>query len=71
MTNVNLLKEKIKESGLKHKYIAERLGMTPQGLYKKLSDSSDWFFSQVMVMKELLRLSDDEVNKIFYAKEVA
>ncbi len=70
MTNTTLLRQKIDESGLKMQYIAEKLGMTPQGLYKKLKDESDWFFSQVMILKDLLHLSEEDVNKIFFALNV-
>lgn len=70
MTNVTLLRQKIDDSGLKMAYIAEQLGMTPQGLYKKLKDGSDWLFSQVMIIKKLLQLSDDEVNAIFFNDDV-
>lgn len=70
MTNVTLLRQKIDDSGLKMVYIAEQLGMTPQGLYKKLKDGSDWIFSQVMIIKKLLQLSDDEVNAIFFNYDV-
>lgn len=70
MTNVTLLRQKIDDSGLKMAYIAEQLGVTPQGLYKKLKDGSDWLFSQVMIIKKLLQLSDDEVNAIFFNDDV-
>ena len=70
MTNVTLLRQKIDDSGLKMSYIAEQLNMTPQGLYKKLKDGSDWLFSQVMIIKKLLQLSDEEVNAIFFNDDV-
>lgn len=66
MTNVTLLRQRIDGSGLKMSYIASQLDMTPQGLYKKLKDGSDWTFTQVMVIKRLLNLSDEEVNTIFF-----
>lgn len=70
MTNVTLLRAKITESGLKLLYIAEQLGMTPQGLSVKLKDGTDWKSSQIVVMKKLLNLTDDEVNRIFLAQLV-
>jgi DNA-binding phage protein len=70
MTNVTLLRQKIDDSGLKMSFIAEQLNMTPQGLYKKLKDGSDWLFSQVMIIKKLLQLSDEEVNIIFFNDDV-
>lgn len=70
MTNVTLLRQRIDKSGLKMSYIAEQLNMTPQGLYKKLKDESDWLFTQVMIIKRLLHLSDEEVNAIFFTIDV-
>ena len=70
MTNVTLLRQKIDESGLKMSHIASQLDMTPQGLYKKLKDGSDWTFTQVMTIKRLLNLSDEEVNAIFFNTNV-
>lgn len=70
MTNVTLLRQKIDDSGLKMSFIAEQLNMTPQGLYKKLQNGSDWLFSQVMIIKKLLQLSDEEVNIIFFNDDV-
>ena len=66
VTNTELLREKIDGSGLKKSYIASQLDMTSQGLYKKLKDGSDWTFSQVMIIKRLLHLTDEEVNLIFF-----
>lgn len=70
MTNVTLLRQKIDDSGLKMSFIAEQLNMTPQGLYKKLKGGSDWLFSQVIIIKKLLQLSDEEVNIIFFNDNV-
>lgn len=66
VTNTELLRKKIDGSGLKKSYIASQLDMTSQGLYKKLKDGSDWTFSQVMIIKRLLHLTDEEVNLIFF-----
>lgn len=70
MTNTTLLKEKMDQSGYKIVYIAEQLKMTQQGIYKKLKDGSEWNYSQVMMLKDILRLSDDDVNNIFFTDEV-
>lgn len=70
MVDVNLLKTRMDESGLKKGFIAQQLGVTPQGLYKKLTDKSDWYYTQVMVLKDLLKLSDEDVSEIFFAENV-
>ena len=70
MTNTALLRQKIDSSGYKVIYLAEKVGLTPQGFYKKLKDGSDWTFTQVMILKELLHLTKEEVNAIFFNSEV-
>ena len=62
MTNTTLLKKKIDSSGYKVIFLAEKVGLTPQGFYKKLKDGSEWTFSQVMILKDLLYLTNEEVD---------
>jgi DNA-binding phage protein len=66
MTNTTLLKKKIDTSGYKVIFLAEKVGLTPQGFYKKLKDGSEWTFSQVMILKDLLHLTNEEVDSIFF-----
>lgn len=70
MTNTLLLRQKVEESGYKVIYLAEKVKLTPQGFYKKLNDGSDWLYSQVMILKDLLHLADDEVDAIFFTAKV-
>ena len=70
MTNTILLKEKIDESGYKIMFLAEKVGLTPQGFYKKLKDGSEWTYSQAKILSEYLRLTRDEIDNIFFAAGV-
>lgn len=70
MTDTELLRQKIKDSGYKVVFLADKVGLTPQGFYKKLQDESDWTFTQVMRLQELLRLTKDEIDDIFFNPEV-
>lgn len=70
MTNTTLLKKKIDSSGYKVIFLAEKVGLTPQGFYKKLKDGSEWTFSQVMILKDLLYLTNEEVDSIFFNEKV-
>ena len=70
MTDTELLSQKIKDSGYKVVFLADKVGLTPQGFYKKLQDGSDWTFTQVMRLQELLRLTKDEIDDIFFNPEV-
>lgn len=71
MTNVELLRKKIDESGYKISYIASRLGITPQGLYLKLNGTNQFKSKEIQVLCELLDISDlYEMKSIFFATEV-
>lgn len=66
MVNTELLRHKIDESGLKIAFICDKLGITPQGFYKRLDSKSDWSFTQVMTLKSLLSLSEKDLDDIFF-----
>lgn len=65
MTDVRLLKEKIKETGLKKVYIAKQLGLTYQGYLRKENGQSEFISSEISMMKDLLSLSLEDVSDIF------
>ena len=66
MTNTKLLREKIDASGLKLQYIADQLGITRFGLYKKLQNGSEFKPSQIVKLCELLRIETaEEREQIF------
>ena len=70
MTNTELLKEKIDKSGYRITFLAEKTGMTPQGFYKKLKDGSEWTYSQVKILSDLLCLTKKETDYIFFNLKV-
>lgn len=63
MTNTKLLREKVDASGLKLQYIADQLGISRFGLYKKLQDGSEFKPSQIVKLCELLRIETTEERK--------
>lgn len=65
MTNTRLLEQKIKDSGLKLTYIADRLGVVWITLRRKLDGENEFKQSEIVVLKDLLHLTDEEVNSIF------
>lgn len=67
MCNTTLLRQKIDDSGYKLRFIAKKLGITYAGLLKKLNNETEFKASEIAVLKELLKLTDDEVNQIFFA----
>lgn len=68
MANLIVLKDKVKESGLKKSYIAERLGITRQSFSNKLNGVSDFKIEEMSNMCEVLDLSEEERDNIFLCK---
>lgn len=70
MVNEQLLREKISESGYKMQFIAEKCGLTYQGLLNKLTGVRPFKTTEAGALKDLLKLSNDEFNHIFFADYV-
>ena len=66
MTNTTLLRQKIDKSGYKLQFLAEKCGLTYFGFMKKVNNETEFKASEVMILKELLHLTDDEVMEIFF-----
>lgn len=68
--NMKLLREKIDESGYKLAFIAKKLGITYPGLLKKLTGETEFKVSEVQILRELLNLTDSEMEDIFFTPNV-
>ncbi len=68
MINTQLLDAKIEASGLKIGYIIEKLGLSRNGFDKKRKGITPFRVSEVYVLKDLLKLTDEEEVIIFYPK---
>lgn len=66
MIKGNLLREKIDTCGFKLVYVAKKVGVSYQAFLKKLNNETEFKASEVMILKELLHLTDDEVMEIFF-----
>ena len=55
MTNSELLKEKIEESGMTMVAIARKTGIKRETLYNKLSGKSEFTASEIVAMSKVLR----------------
>ena len=64
------LRKKIDQAGFKLTYVAERCGLTYQGLKKKLDGDTEFKASEIAVLKDMLNLSDAEVHDIFFNDDV-
>jgi predicted transcriptional regulator len=67
MINYELLRNRIDKSGIKIYALAEACGLTPQGLYKKLSGKSDFRCTEIICISKALNLSNEDRNAIFFA----
>lgn len=71
MTNRELLRERIKESGMKMKYLASECGITAQAFSHKMVGKSDFNATEMAVLREKLELSDGDFLTIFFSHDVA
>ena len=60
------LNKRIKKSGLKQEYIAEKLGISRQSLHKKFTGRSQFKQKEVFELSKLLYLSCEESMSIFF-----
>ena len=62
------LKEKIKNSGFKLSYIATQLGLSYTSIKKKMKGEVEFKATEIAVLKQILNLSDSDINLIFFSK---
>lgn len=65
MTDTELLREKIENSGYKLQFIAKSLGLTYQGLLNKINNRSEFRASEIQALYDLLGLTEKERVAIF------
>ena len=68
MTDTEKLREVIKSRGVSFAFIAEKIGMSRQGFAKKIDENSDFKAYQMFIIKDLLRLTDEEARDIFFSQ---
>lgn len=67
MTDVAALKRKIEDSGVSVAFIAAKLGITREGLYKKLKGETEFKASEISKMAKILHLTTEQRDLIFFA----
>lgn len=70
MTNTDLLRKKIHDSGYKLTFIAEKCELSYQGLMNKVNGKSEFNAPEIKKLRALLKLSPEEVECIFFASDV-
>lgn len=68
MTNSDLFREAVAKAGIKYKFLAKSLGITPYGLQKKIDNQSEFKASEIYTASEILNLSEQDRNSIFFCK---
>lgn len=72
MTNTKLLERKIKESGKKITYLAEKVGLSYAGFRNCVTNKAEWKASQIDILCDELHIVDlKERQRIFFAKRGA
>lgn len=64
--NSDLLDKKIEESGLKVSFIIEKLGLSHNGFYKKKNGITPFRASEVYVLCDLLKITDEGEKKLIF-----
>lgn len=67
MTDSEALNKIIDNSGLKLTFIARALKLSREGFYKKLNNQTEFKASEIVKMQEILNLSNEQRDKIFFA----
>lgn len=70
MTNTQLLRGKIEQSGYKLGFIAGKLGITYQGFLKKINNESEFKASEIQILYNLLDMDEADREAIFFALNV-
>ena len=70
MVNTELLNKRIDDSGLKISFIVDKMGISKNAFYKKKDNKIPFRVAEIYVVSDLLRLTDEEKQDIFFAKEV-
>lgn len=70
MTDSQLLVSKINECGFKISAIAKKLGLSRQGLWKKIYNRTEFKQSEIEKLSEVLNLDPETNKRIFFSQRV-
>lgn len=69
MTNTEAFLEAVDKAGLKFKSLAAKIGLTPNGLRKKVYNESEFRASEIQKCAEVLNLTNKERDIIFLSSK--
>lgn len=61
-----MLRDKIEQSGLKYKYLAEQLDISSYGLQLKIDGKNEFLVKEAVKLCNLLNLTNKEREDIFF-----
>lgn len=70
MGNIELLKEKIDDSGITMTALARKTGIKRETLYNRLKGIGDFTASEIVPLSKVLHLSAKEKEAIFFTPRV-
>ncbi len=70
MTNTELLVRAIQTTGLKLKFISEKLGIGVGTLSSKINNVTEFKASEIACLSEILNLDGAQRDRIFFAQNV-
>lgn len=71
MFDKNKFRAKIIESGLTTEKLANVLGINAATLYRKINGNSDFSRSEIQILRQVLNMSPQAMDEIFFATELA
>lgn len=69
MTNSKMLREEIRKSGLKYKFLAQKLAISSYALQRKIDNLAEFKASEIVIFTKLLHLTEPKRNAIFFANK--
>lgn len=70
LTDLELLKEKIKDSGMTMVAIAKKTGILRETIYNRLNGRGEFTASEITALTDTLNLTRDERDAIFFGMKV-
>lgn len=68
MTNTKMLEAAIALSGIPKNVIAQKIGISRSAFFKKMRNESEFKATEIVKLQELLALTTEERNLIFFTK---
>lgn len=68
MVDYDALDKRIKKNRYTQKYLADRLGISPDAIKRKLMGQTQFKLDEVTALARLLNLSDQDLLRIFFKR---